>query len=600
MTERTQPIRRSQFIFTYGPGSLLEGVGGSRIIPRIDKGLDNFGNEFLQGYQIDDSRMELAIKNFTNASENIRIFMLPSNASLNKPPARPLYLTSPFPLWKICYSNSHNDPILYNSCAAKNCPSCKGNSGSQIRFIIACGSGHMDEVPWDYVVHKNIGCTNNPLRYFFWRANGGSLANIEIECPGCNKKVTMKDVYKMKDIACTARYPENEFVKKMHSYKQPNARSAGKRCNSYAQVMQKQSSSLYMAHTYTLVSIPEYYDRLKTILQANIVRIVIGSIRGLTKDPEIIKNKLKDHNVDKDDIKQIEEYIIKNGADNFFELFDKINAKNKKFTEFIYEEFESLLKGERQEPESYFSVGPPKKYEYSESGVEFDVYPVNNIRTVTTQLGYSRVPYIREDTNPFIVDIGYKDPEKIIWYPGFKGSGEALFLTLHDRTLPSELRIRLNEYKKVIESNRPALKDWEEITKNPTFFWFHTLSHALMREISLSSGYSLPSIRERVYISKSTNDGPADNGGILIYTSALGEDGSMGGLVNMLNNSNFDECLKGTRDRIGICSNDPLCHSVRKEVKSSNGAACYGCLMLSETSCEHGNRYLDRHLVYGD
>ena len=36
----------------------------------------------------------------------------------------------------------------------------------------------------------------------------------------------------------------------------------------------------------------------------------------------------------------------------------------------------------------------------------------------------------------------------------------------------------------------------------------------------------------------------------------------------------------------------------RGEVGQLNGAACHACLLVSETSCERGNRYLDRgHLV---
>ena len=33
----TQSIRRSQFITTYGPGSILEGPNGPRIIPVIEQ-----------------------------------------------------------------------------------------------------------------------------------------------------------------------------------------------------------------------------------------------------------------------------------------------------------------------------------------------------------------------------------------------------------------------------------------------------------------------------------------------------------------------------------------------------------------------------------
>jgi len=123
--------------------------------------------------------------------------------------------------------------------------------------------------------------------------------------------------------------------------------------------------------------------------------------------------------------------------------------------------------------------------------------------------------------------------------------------------------------------------------------WLHTLSHALIMAISLHSGYSSASLRERVYI-----DRDADNGGILIYTTSPGEDGSMGGLVGAVDI--FEEILERASGRIGLCSNDPLCAEVRKTPERINGAACHSCLLISETSCEHRNMWLDRHIILGD
>jgi hypothetical protein len=51
----------------------------------------------------------------------------------------------------------------------------------------------------------------------------------------------------------------------------------------------------------------------------------------------------------------------------------------------------------------------------------------------------------------------------------------------------------------------------------------------------------------------------------------------------------------------GLCSNDPICaqHDPRHpyEERFLHGAACHGCLLIAETSCERHNDYLDRALV---
>ncbi len=50
-----------------------------------------------------------------------------------------------------------------------------------------------------------------------------------------------------------------------------------------------------------------------------------------------------------------------------------------------------------------------------------------------------------------------------------------------------------------------------------------------------------------------------------------------------------------------ICSNDPICadHHPGDAVdeRALQGAACHGCLLVSETSCERRNNYLDRALL---
>ena len=52
-----------------------------------------------------------------------------------------------------------------------------------------------------------------------------------------------------------------------------------------------------------------------------------------------------------------------------------------------------------------------------------------------------------------------------------------------------------------------------------------------------------------------------------------------------------------------LCSNDPVCaqHSPdnKQEERFLSGAACHGCLLIAEPSCERRNEFLDRALVVG-
>ena len=126
----------------------------------------------------------------------------------------------------------------------------------------------------------------------------------------------------------------------------------------------------------------------------------------------------------------------------------------------------------------------------------------------------------------------------------------------------------------------------------------HSLSHALMQEIALDCGYPASSLKERVYALRSSS-GVYDRCGILIYTASAGAQGTLGGLVGVA--PRFADTLELALRRVEICSNDPVCADhdpdERSGDRATHGAACHGCLLTAETSCEMRNLFLDRALL---
>ena len=86
---------------------------------------------------------------------------------------------------------------------------------------------------------------------------------------------------------------------------------------------------------------------------------------------------------------------------------------------------------------------------------------------------------------------------------------------------------------------------------------------------------------------------------ILIYTEAPDSEGTLGGLVTLGKTANIEQHLDQALEGLEICSSDPLCAETQPEQSflSLHGAACHNCLFLPETSCERGNRYLDRTVL---
>jgi len=83
--------------------------------------------------------------------------------------------------------------------------------------------------------------------------------------------------------------------------------------------------------------------------------------------------------------------------------------------------------------------------------------------------------------------------------------------------------------------------------------------------------------------------------GVLIYTAAPDSEGTLGGLCALGAPDKLGRHIRRALDKMSLCASDPLCseHVVGNGDKL-HGASCHACSFLPETSCERGNKYLDR------
>lgn len=615
MKRSTQSLMRSQFILVYGPGSIIESENGPRLIPSLLTGLNGF-DDITKKYKLSDVRMEHLINSINNENKNVNFFKLPSNAAENKNDNIGLYRTMIFPSWKICYNTKeHNSkkPILFNSyCGDGKCPECHKESSSHVRFVCACPEGHLDEVPWKRAVHNNKDVTCDWSRWFEWDAQGSSLASIKIRCPQCGSETTMHEIYSGNYFKCSGRTPEKENLRKDWNVDFPKIKVDYNKCKcGRMKVVQRQSTSLRIPLTLTLLTLPKYDTVEYRILQnldtsaRNLISKIISEKNKEISDKNIIKFLI-------DTLKEIapetKEVIDKLGINSFLKIAEDLYNKNGEFYDLLEEEFK-VLKDENYKNSDNFNKGVSKKYiiDINNYQFTFNVFPIKKIRTITTQYGYQRRPFICSESedefdegNFKTVPIGAINPTDFqnidndgspgIWYPAFEGIGEGIFITSSINPLIHfNLENNIEEWLNSNSSFDPLFM--KEISK-PLFVWWHTLSHALIRSLGYVSGYSSASIRERVYTTKD------NQGGILLYNTSVGEDCGMGGLINAA--ENFEDILKRAFKSIKNCSNDPLCEKTRVNNTKVNGASCINCLLISETSCEHRNMWLDRHILLGD
>jgi len=120
------------------------------------------------------------------------------------------------------------------------------------------------------------------------------------------------------------------------------------------------------------------------------------------------------------------------------------------------------------------------------------------------------------------------------------------------------------------------------------------VAHLLIQSLAMRCGYSASSIRERIYV-----DAVGERFGLLLYTGSPDAEGTLGGLVQQARHleAHLEQALRAS----ALCSNDPICplHTPGASLQQRwlHGAACHGCALVAETSCEMRNDYLDRALV---
>jgi hypothetical protein len=189
------------------------------------------------------------------------------------------------------------------------------------------------------------------------------------------------------------------------------------------------------------------------------------------------------------------------------------------------------------------------------------------------------------------------------WLPAYVVKGEGIYFELDGS--------RLQAWQKRPEVSARAQKITDHYgqvarlrgsgprTISSRFVLIHTLAHLLINELIFACGYSSASLRERLYVSETPGRTMA---GLLIYTAAGDSEGTMGGLVRMAKPENLWSVMSTAISDARWCSTDPVCMDAGEKGQgpdSCNLAACHGCALLPETSCEEFNRFLDRGLVIG-
>lgn len=482
------------------------------------------------------------------------------------------------------------------------------------RYLIACTNGHLDEFPYREWVHKAdsnpVECVPNPqLRMVEWTSNLGP--SVRIECRGgCG---SYRDIAELTRAGgsdalpnCRGRHPHL-----------PTYAPANKPCQGEVKLMLLGAANQWFSSNVSVLVLPSR----KTLTPAD----VVSEVEGL---PPLTF-------ADVDDLTALG-FWRKFAPPTIKEKFDGVPD------ELLWQAIQiargelPALKNVSTGPVGYdpnYLLAPewetlthPEEFQSEDRKAGFKVRPVavagslgstlsgvvavDRIRKANAFTGFTRIDALdRVGDEPARI-APLTQSGKPTWVPATEDRGEGVFLRFDEgvvaaweegvkRSAVWADHVAAHGRNLARRQSKTAIElDAEERMPPPRYWALHTLSHLLIREMAMSSGYGSASLSERIYAwDGSDTRGPA--AGILITTTSPDSEGTLGGLVDLSRTGRLEEVMHEGLHRARRCSSDPICANrlPKDQEDFLHGAACHFCVFLSETSCEKANRFLDRRFV---
>ena len=612
-------VRHSQLITTYGPGAMVDLPDCSVVIGGL--------NFWMYGpdqppEEIDEPRLIAKLRQSLNVS----------SLRLRKPPIhdvgpggqqRPGGIRSPeFPSWFIAQLDQTKEfdgktyrsrPLVEGARLDKRKyvdADRKAHSVVPVRFVQTCPNGHLSDIEWREFVHRG----KTTCRFTLWLDEAGAgndFTEIFVRCsnPACMEKWNRRQLSeaKQKGKEGEDERPALGFCQGHRPWLGPFGQEAcdnqkGKGGSYANRLLVRSASNAYFPELISAISIPESIDAVREAISKNLK--AFEKITSAAKLEVWLEDFAPDH---------IKEPLAGEAPALIFQALEAIRGG-----EAAPEKPEAL---KRQELRAL--VGPIEGLRRGTGSSRFEaelldlaakpvsfrkrihrVLKVHQLREVMALLGFTRLEPVVSQIDGDPLDLGVKraqiDVKEATWLPAVENLGEGIFLSFD----PGAIREWLKSDGTVqhLSKHGEAFKTWnkehgltEEKFRWPggAYLMLHSLAHLLITEAALDCGYGASAIKERIYAFDDIGYG------ILLYTGGSGSDGSLGGLVALADR--IDELLTMALERASLCSNDPFCasHDPNSELEKryAHGAACHGCLLIAETSCERRNEFLDRALV---
>lgn len=585
-------IRRSQVITTYGPGALIDLPADSAIVG----GLDTWpGPAHLT--EVEEPRLAGLLEQLTGVRAP-RLYAPPSEPS--EPWSSGTGIVAwRFPEWFVVQeadfgsggtggSSSGNRSsrarrLVHRSGLDDGRRRFEGRPVVPTRFVRACRRGHVDDLDWVGFVHGSGERCGRQL-WLVEQGATGDLGDFVVRCE-CHKS---RRLYEATDVGagtlgtCPGKRPWLGLY-------------TAEDCTRLSRLLIRTASNAYFPQVVSVLSLPDRgtaVERVVNELWGQLQIVTDLTILGVVKLYQHVKERLEPF-ADAEILRAIVQR--RNGG-----------RTDRTVKEAELEAMLSVPEGFGDDvpvdPDFHARRLPDSVWRKPGSKLSGDVESViqlHRLREVLALIGFTRFEAaVRDIHGEYESDVQRADLAiEPGWYPAVENRGEGVFVHLRPSAVEDwmqrppvaarvgELLAGHNEWRK---SRR---KEPGGFPGGP-YILLHTLAHLLIQSMAMRCGYPASSIRERVYVE-------AGHYGLLLYTGTPDAEGTLGGLVQQARH--FEQHLDHALEVGLLCSNDPICaqHSATRglEERWLHGAACHGCTLIAETSCEMRNDYLDRALV---
>jgi hypothetical protein len=591
-------LRPSQLIYTFGVGSLLDLPNMSALI----MGLDDWDTRYCQ--EIAEDRLLGAIRRrLGNQVQKLYLPPMVFDDDSRDPTAPAIGVpVSVFPRWLRCplcdvmatvdsgvfllvQDQWRPDKTRY---VHANCGK-QGNTSPTtyaVRFMLACREGHLTDFPWvEYVHNGKVPCKPSRLTMREYGA-AGDASDIIVKCVSCGDERRMGDAFDSErfSIGCSGHHPHLRGWEAVECKEQAKTILLGASNSWFPLVMSALSLPPSNADKLNLV-IDEHWRELKDMPSLEVVRYNTAPSR-MPAFADFTAESIW------------EGIQARKAADSE----NKAVEADLKIAEW------QILTGPVPEaPTKDFKikrVPPPLGFET----LFEETILLERLREVRALLAFNRIESKGDFADASQAEDDRQTPlrrQSPTWLPASEVRGEGILIRLKEAALQSwEQRQDVKDLEKEYYTSHVT---WRKMrNQNPPeagfpgirFVLMHSLSHALMRQIGLECGYTAASVRERLYC-RSVGQDQGPMAGVLIYTAASDSEGTLGGLVDLGNPITMGRQLQAAFETLRICGSDPLCseHSPTNDGRGVHGACCHACLFAPETSCEKGNRFLDRTVL---